>query len=88
MRRGCKVIVDVSNLSGFSSRVMFHFRKVLYTLNVKGAEKVIYILPPGDADLPHAFRKATDNLGYQVFTAASPEEAESILEKSAHFLKA
>lgn len=88
MRRGCNAIIDVSNLVGFSNRVMFHFRKVLYTLDVMGAEKVIYILPPGDTDLAHTFRKASDSLGYQVFTAATVEEAEAIIEKSSHFLKA
>ena len=88
MRRGSNVILDVSSLVGFSNRVMFHFRKVLYTLDVMGAEKVIYILPPGGTDLANAFRNVSDALGFQVFTAASVEEADAIFEKSSHFLKA
>ena len=88
MRKGCNVIIDISGLSGFTSRVMFHFRKILYTLDMMGAEKVIYILPPGENDIANAFRTASESLGYQTFTAASTEEAASILEKSASFLKA
>jgi hypothetical protein len=88
LRKGCNAIIDVSALSGFSNRVMFHFRKVLYTLDVMGSEKVIYILPPGNTDLTMVFRNASENLGYQVFTATSIEEAKSLLEKSSHFLKA
>lgn len=87
MRKGCNVIFDVSNLKGFSTRVMFHFRKILYTLDVMGVEKVIYVLPPDDTDLVHIFRKASESLGYQIFTAASINEAEANLEKSAAFLK-
>lgn len=88
MRKGCCVIIDVSSLAGFSSRVMFHFRKILYTLDVMGAEKVIHILPPGDTTITAAFRSATEPLSFQAFTAKSTEEAESIIEKSSHFLKA
>lgn len=88
MRNGCNVIFDVSALSGFTNRVMFHFRKILYTLDIMGAEKVIYILPAGETDAANVFRNASDNPGYQVFTATSIEEAESVIEKSAHFLKA
>ena len=88
MRKGCNVIIDISSLNGFTSRVIFHFRKILYTLDMMGAEKVIYILPPGERDIANAFRNASESLGYQTFTATSTEEAESILEKSAHFLKA
>ena len=88
MRKGCNVIIDISNLNGFTSRVIFHFRKILYTLDMMGGEKVIYILPPDKTDIANAFRNATESLGYQVFTAASIEEANSILEKSTLFLKA
>jgi L-lactate utilization protein LutB len=88
MRKDCRVIIDVSKLVGFNNRVMFHFRKILYTLDVMGAEKVIYILPPGDDDLVHTFKKASENLGYQIFIASSLEKAEEIIDKSAHFLKA
>lgn len=88
MRKGCNAIIDVSALNGFTNRVMFHFRKVLYTLDMMGAEKVIYILPPGETDVANVFRNTSDDFGYQIFTAASIEEAESIIEKSSHFLKA
>lgn len=88
MRNGCNVIIDISNLTGFSNRVMFHFRKVLYSLDMMGAEKVIYILPSDETDVANVFRNTSDNFGYQVFTAASIEEAESIIEKSSVFLKA
>lgn len=88
MRKGCCVIIDVSNLVGFSSRVMFHFRKILYTLDVMGAEKVIQILPSDDTTISTAFRSASEPLSFQVFTAKTTEEAESIIEKGSHFLKA
>jgi hypothetical protein len=88
MRKGCNAILDISSLSGFTNRVMFHFRKILYTLDMMGAEKVIYVLPPGKTDIEKVFRKTSESLGYQVFTAVSVEEADSILEKSASFLKA
>lgn len=87
MRKGTNVIIDVSALTGFSNRVMFHFRKILYTLDIVGADKVIYILPPDKIEVANAFRDASDALGYQVFTAASVEEADSIFEKSSQFLK-
>jgi hypothetical protein len=88
MRRGCSAIIDVSALSGFSNRVMFHFRKVLYTLDVMEAEKLIYIPPSGETSVANAFRNASENLGYKLFSAASIGEAESIIEKSAAFIKA
>ncbi len=88
MRKECNVILDVSHLSGFNNRVMFHFRKVLYTLDVMGTERVIFILPSDDTTILNSFRNASDNVGYQVFTAASTEEADAILEKGSHFLKA
>lgn len=88
MRRGCNVIVDVSRLSGLSNGVMFHFRKVLCTLEVMGTEKVIFVLPAGETDASNAFRNAYDSLRLQVLSASSIDEAESILEQSAHFLKA
>jgi hypothetical protein len=67
---------------------MFHFRKILYTLDTMGAEKVIYVLPPGKTDIANVFQNASENLSYQVLTAVSIAEADSILEKSASFLKA
>lgn len=87
IRQGCNVINDVSSLGGISNRVMFHFRKILYTLDMMGVERVIHVAPPGDASLLKAFRDASDSLGYQVITVSSIEEAESILEKSVRFLK-
>ena len=88
MRKGCNVIFDISNLTGISTRVMFHFRKILYTLDVMGVERVIQILPPDDTAISTAFRSASEPLGFQVLTAKSIAEAESIIEKSSHFLKA
>jgi hypothetical protein len=88
MRKGCDVIFDVSGLSGFTNRVMFHFRKVLYTLDVMEAEKVIYILPPGDKTIENAFRNAFDSLSYEVFPAVSIKDAELLIEKTSNFLKA
>jgi hypothetical protein len=88
IRKGCNVINDISSISGINNRIMFHFRKILYTLDMMGVEKVIHIPPPGDASVLKAFRDASDSLGYQVITAHSAEEAESILEKSSRFLKA
>jgi hypothetical protein len=88
MRKGSNIIIDVSGLSGFSNRIMFHFRKVLYMLDMVGAEKVIYILPSGETNLANAFQNASNALGFQVFKAASIEEADSIFEKSSQFLKA
>ena len=87
IRNGCNVINDISSLSGINSRVMFHFRKILYTLDMMGVERVIHIPPPEDSSVLYAFRSASDSLGYQVITAHSIEEAESILEKSTRFLK-
>ena len=88
IRKGCNVINDVSTLSGINNRVMFHFRKILYTLDMMGVEKVIHVPPPGDAGVLKAFRDASSSLGYQVLTAQSTEEAESVLERSSRFLKA
>jgi hypothetical protein len=88
IRKGCNVIFDVSTLTGFSNRVMFHFRKILYTLDVMGVERVIQVLPPDDTAVSGAFRAASEPLGFQVFSATSMAEAESVIEKSASFLKA
>jgi hypothetical protein len=88
MREGCNAIIEISRLSGFNNRVMFHFRKILYTLDLMGAQKVIFILPPDDTPIKEAFLNISENLGYQVFTALSVEEADSVLEQSSQFLKA
>ena len=87
IRDGCNVVNDVSTLSGVNGRVMFHFRKILYTLDMMGVERVIHIPPSGETPILNAFRSASDSLGYQVITAHSIEEAKSILEKSIKFLK-
>jgi hypothetical protein len=67
---------------------MFHFRKVFYTLDMMGVERVIHIPPPGDAGVFDVFRSASETLGYQVFSAGSVQEAESIIDKGTQFLKA
>lgn len=88
LRKGCDLIIDFSGLSGFSKRIMFHFRKILYTLNVAGAEKVVYIFPPDETNIDNVFRKTSESIGYQVFTASSTEDAVSLLKRSGQHLKA
>lgn len=87
IRKGCNVINDISGLSGVNKRVMFHFRKIFYTLDMMGVERVIYIPPPGKTTILSAFRKASDNLGYQVITADSVDSAKTMIEKGEQFLK-
>lgn len=88
IRKGCNVINDISGLSGINKRVMFHFRKIFYTLDMMGVERVIHIPSPGKTDVLNAFREASGSLGYQVVTADSVDAAESMIEKSTQFLKA
>lgn len=87
IRTGCNVISDISKLTGVNNRVMFHFKKILYTLDIMGVDKIIYIPPSGDPLAFSAFRDVSISMGYQVITADSIEEAEAILEKSTQFLK-
>jgi hypothetical protein len=87
IRKGCNVVNDVSTLTNINNRVMFHFRKILYTLDMMGIERIIHVTQPEDTSVLSAFQSASDSLGYQVIIAHSPEEAKSILEKSVRFLK-
>ncbi len=88
IRKGCDVINDVTAIQGLTRRVMFHFKKIFYTLDMMEISRVIHVLPSGDAAAVTAFNEASENLNCLVFTAGTRDEAIGVLDKSTQFLKA
>jgi hypothetical protein len=88
IRKGCDVINDIGQLSGLNNRVKFHFKKIMYTLEILGVGRVIYILQESSESLENMLKDLSQHAGYQVYTVKSFQEADDILEKSTKFLKA
>lgn len=88
IRKGCDVINNVGELSGLNNRVKFHFKKIMYTLEMLGVGRVIYIIKESSDGLETMLKDISKNAGYQVFTVKSLTEANEILDKSTKFLKA
>ncbi len=87
IQKGCDVINDIGHLDGMDNRVKFHFKKILYTLDVMGVGRIIHILQTGQEPIVTVLQDMSQNAGYQTFTAVSIDEANNILDKSNQFLK-
>ena len=87
IEKGADVIIDFQTMSGINNRILFHFRKIFYTLHLMEIDKIIQIPSPQDTSIASALLNITSTPQFRILNAGSVEEAEEILDR-AHFLKA
>ncbi len=88
LRDGFDVIDDISEMDPkVNKRLMFHLKKVKYTLEQLEISRVIRIINPEAETLAGLFDSGAKEKGYQVYKVESVKDAESILENVGRFLK-
>ena len=88
LRENADAIHDLRGLKGVDQRAVFHFRKVIYTLDYVGVKRVVRVMSDAPQLIPHLKKIYANEADYQMSAAISLEDAEAILDRSRQFLKA
>jgi hypothetical protein len=88
LRENADAVHDLRGLKGFDQRAVFHFRKIIYTLDYVGVKRVVRIVSDAPQLLSHLKKIYSNEVDCQMSAAKSLEDAEAFLDRSRQFLKA
>ncbi len=89
VRREFDVISDISKMNAnFDRKILFHMKKLMYTLEQFGVRKIVRVLNPEAPALAGIFEDKSKIDDIKIYSTNSVEEAESMLDSAGKFLKA